>query len=263
MSVVILRNQVVHYETLGRGKPVLFLHSWIGSWRYWVPAMQTASVAFRTYALDLWGFGDTAKAANYYTFGEQVALVGEFLAAMGVGRVALVGHGFGACVALQFARESLQLVDRLLLIGLPCDRKKLNGRIGTSSLTDLAEWLLNSNDMAGEAARIEALKADQLAIRQALPELVAFPLEKHFAELELPYLLVYGQSDPLVLSPAAEELSNLPPNSHWIVLEASAHFPMLEESAKFNRLLIDFLNLDPGQSPQALQLKEEWKRRVR
>lgn len=263
MSVVILRNQVVHFEALGRGKPVLFLHSWIGSWRYWVPAMQTASVAFRTYALDLWGFGDTAKATNYYTLNEQATLVSEFLAAMGVGRVAIVGHGYGACVALQFAHQSLKLVDRLLLIGLPRDSKKLNGRLGTASLADLAEWLLHPNDTAGEATRVEARKADQLAIRQALPELVAFPFEEYLAEIGLPYLLVYGQSDPLVLSPAVEELTNLPPNSHWIVLEASAHYPMLEESAKFNRLLIDFLNLDSGQSPQALQLKEEWKRRVR
>jgi hypothetical protein len=38
---------------------------------------------------------------------------------------------------------------------------------------------------------------------------------------------------------------------------------MLEENRKFNRLLIDFLSLPSGESPRQLQLKEEWKRRVR
>jgi len=38
---------------------------------------------------------------------------------------------------------------------------------------------------------------------------------------------------------------------------------MIDESAKFNRLLTDFLALDSNVSPQELQLKEEWKRRVR
>ncbi len=38
---------------------------------------------------------------------------------------------------------------------------------------------------------------------------------------------------------------------------------MLDETAKFNRLLIDFLALDSGLSPRELELKEEWKRRVR
>jgi hypothetical protein len=38
---------------------------------------------------------------------------------------------------------------------------------------------------------------------------------------------------------------------------------MMDEAARFNRLLTDFLALDSGLSPRELQLKEEWKRRVR
>ncbi|HEX9028502.1 MAG TPA: alpha/beta fold hydrolase, partial [Anaerolineales bacterium] len=61
MSVIVIQDQIVHYEILGRGRPLIFLHGWVGSWRYWIPSMQAASVSFRTYAVDLWGFGDTAK----------------------------------------------------------------------------------------------------------------------------------------------------------------------------------------------------------
>jgi len=50
---------------------------------------------------------------------------------------------------------------------------------------------------------------------------------------------------------------------HQIVLEESGHFPMLDESARFNRLMTDFLALVSGDSPRELQLREEWKRRVR
>ena len=42
MSVVLLDQQVVHYEVLGRGRPLIFLHGWVGSWRYWIPVMQAA-----------------------------------------------------------------------------------------------------------------------------------------------------------------------------------------------------------------------------
>jgi hypothetical protein len=38
---------------------------------------------------------------------------------------------------------------------------------------------------------------------------------------------------------------------------------MLDQPNKFNRLMNDFLDLPSGQSPQQLQLKEEWRRRVR
>lgn len=63
---MVLQNEVVHYEVLGHGRPVIFLHGWVGSRRYWIPAMQTVSVTFRTYAFDFWGFGDTAKQPNRY-----------------------------------------------------------------------------------------------------------------------------------------------------------------------------------------------------
>jgi len=50
---------------------------------------------------------------------------------------------------------------------------------------------------------------------------------------------------------------------HRISLDESRHFPMLDEAAKFNRLLSDFLSLKSGEDLTNLGLKEEWKRRVR
>jgi hypothetical protein len=39
------------------------------------------------------------------------------------------------------------------------------------------------------------------------------------------------------------------------------HFPMLDRSSQFNRLLIDFM--DAGSDLSQLELKDEWQRRVR
>ncbi len=51
MSAIVLQGEIAHYEFLGRGKPVIFLHTWLGSWRYWISTMQSLSMAYRTYAL--------------------------------------------------------------------------------------------------------------------------------------------------------------------------------------------------------------------
>jgi hypothetical protein len=51
--------------------------------------------------------------------------------------------------------------------------------------------------------------------------------------------------------------------THQILLEGSGHFPMIDETIKFNRLLTDFLALEAGANPSELQMKEEWRRRVR
>jgi hypothetical protein len=50
---------------------------------------------------------------------------------------------------------------------------------------------------------------------------------------------------------------------HSVQIEQAGHFPMLDEPQRFNRLLIDWLALESGESPRDLQLKDEWRRRVR
>jgi pimeloyl-ACP methyl ester carboxylesterase len=261
MSVVIIRNEIVHYEVLGRGRPLLFLHSWVGSWRYWMPAMQSASISFRTYALDLWGFGDSAK-GGAYSLAEQHNLLQEFITAMGIGKLALVGHGLGALVALQYTAQHPEQIDRMMLVSMPFDKGGVNGRLNSASPAELADWLLGRSPQS-EAARIEAPKADRRAIQASLTDLESLLLREQLHNLATPCLFVYGWNDPSVTPPPLEETVSLPATSHWITLDESGHFPMLDETPKFNRLLMDFLSLPSGQSPRELQLKEEWKRRVR
>jgi pimeloyl-ACP methyl ester carboxylesterase len=82
-----------------------------------------------------------------------------------------------------------------------------------------------------------------------------------FRDLNIPCLLVYGEKDQAITIPGEDfSLSTM---THQIVLEGSGHFPMIDEIVKFNRLLTDFLALDQGLSPRELQMKEEWRRRVR
>ncbi|HVO44227.1 MAG TPA: alpha/beta hydrolase [Aggregatilineales bacterium] len=119
MSAITIENDLVHYEVLGRGRPVIFLHGWLGSWRYWVPAMQLLSTKYRTYALDMWGFGDSGKDPTRYSLNEQVALLHEFMEKLGIPKAALVGHSFGATVALRYAVQHPDRAPRLMLVSPP------------------------------------------------------------------------------------------------------------------------------------------------
>jgi pimeloyl-ACP methyl ester carboxylesterase len=263
MSVIIIQNEIVHYEVLGRGKPLIFLHGWIGSWRYWISAMQTSSMSFRTYALDLWGFGDTARAMSNYSLDQQVNLLDSFLQAMGVPKIAIVGHGLGAVVAILFANRNERWVDRILAISLPTGNSPINPRMYTAPPAELADWLL-SHTAESEIARMEAPKSDPRTIQYLLTGLKKSHLHTLVHRLKTPCLLVYGQNDPGVeVNPPQDRYQELHKNMHQIIFEQSGHFPMLDEPGKFNRLLSDFLGLDTGVSPRQLQLKEEWKRRVR
>src|SRR5258708_577942 len=119
MSAITIENDLVHYEVLGRGRPVIFVHGWLGSWRYWVPTMQQVSVKYRTYALDLWGFGDSGKDASHYTFKDQVQLLHDFMEKLGITKAALIGHSLGAAVCLRFATQYPDRAPRVALINPP------------------------------------------------------------------------------------------------------------------------------------------------
>lgn len=119
MSVISIDDGLVHYEVLGRGRPVILLHGWLGSWRYWVPAMQHLSGKYRAYAIDLWGFGDSGKDNRRYGITEQVTMLHNFFEKMGIPKAVLVGHSLGAAVALSFARRFPERSHRLMLISPP------------------------------------------------------------------------------------------------------------------------------------------------
>jgi pimeloyl-ACP methyl ester carboxylesterase len=166
-------------------------------------------------------------------------------------------------VALNFARNYPEKVDRLMIVAFPETATTINPRLITvNNISEATDWLLTT--ATKPSIQLEAQKTDLLALRTSLQSLAAIqPLGPMLNQLSLPMLLVYGQNDPLVPEPILDGSESLPEQAHQILFEQSGHFPMLDEPAKFNRLLADFLTLSPGASPRQLQLKEEWKRRVR
>ena len=260
MSAILLDSSIVHYEVLGRGRPVIFLHGWVGSWRYWISTMQVTSTSYRAYALDLWGFGDTAHNTLNYSLEQQANLLDRFLNEMGIGKIALVGHGLGALVGMSFATRFPQSVDRMMAISCPLDYQAVNARLRNGTPAELTEWLASRTPEATTALS-DASKADAKAIADSMTALQANNVFPSFRALNIPCLLVYGDKDPAIVIPDGEySLSTM---THQVELESSGHFPMIDETTRFNRLLTDFLALDSGVSPRDLQMKEEWRRRVR
>jgi pimeloyl-ACP methyl ester carboxylesterase len=151
------------------------------------------------------------------------------------------------------------VVDRVMVISAPLEAQGLAERAGSFSPTELANRLSDASP-AHDAARKEAAKSDPAAIQTSMEALQKLDLAKIFTEMNTAALLVHGTKDPL--SPNTE-MGDLPNMFHQVTFDESGHFPMLDQPNKFHRLMKDFLDLPSGESPRQLQLKDEWKRRVR
>jgi len=127
-SLTLLDNRAgFHIE--GRGRPVVLLHSSMGSKGQWRSLVERMRRGHRLIAIDLHGYGSTPMPAAPDSFGlrDEVALV-ESVLRVGLlpgERFHLVGHSYGASVALQLAQarphrlHSLTLFEPVSLHLLP------------------------------------------------------------------------------------------------------------------------------------------------
>lgn len=263
MSITTIDSQLIHYEVLGRGQPLIFIHGWVGSWRYWWPSMQALSAHYRTFAFDLWGFGDSSKLPDSYSLDAYVKMVGQFIDKLGVARpVILVGHGLGAIVALSYTTQNPENVAKVATIALPVTGDFLTNRLQGADQDSMISRVLGR---AGSFSEIESeiRKVDPTAVSKSLEELNKLNLVSDITSLNRPLLMVYGSQDNLVLPPNGEHnyLQQSINDRFYVELDLCHHFPMLQEKAKFNRLLLDFIIASAELTE--LTPKDYWQRRIR
>lgn len=262
MSITTVGDNLIHYEALGRGKPLIFIHGWLGSWRYWWPSMQALSTHYRTFALDLWGFGDSSKAREKYSLADYTELMVAFADRLGIMQPAVVvGHGLGAGVALRYALQQPDNVARLAVVALPIGGGALNRRVVQETGPEAVSRVSDRAARFPEV-EVEARKTDPVAFSALVEEMSSVDFLPELEMVQCPLLMVFGAQDPLVQQPNGEQSSIREPAADraFISFPSCMHFPMLEETARFNRLILDFMHA--GDDVSSLSPKDYWKRRT-
>ncbi|MCA9988447.1 MAG: alpha/beta hydrolase [Anaerolineales bacterium] len=259
MSIAIVGDNLIHYEAIGRGEPIIFVHGWLGSWRYWWPSMQALSTRHRTFAFDLWGWGDSSKQDGQYAFNNYVRMLDQFMDKLGIMAPAtLVGHSLGAAVSLRFACDRPDRVKRLVTVALPVEGHHVPDRLTRSDPQSFITRI--GKGAAFPEVESEAKKTDVAALNSLASEMQSLSFAADLARVTCPTLIVFGDRDTVVTPPNGEHQHLLnSPGRHYIALNDCSHFPMLDEPVKFNRLIQDFITSD---DLSELAVKEYWSRRT-
>jgi pimeloyl-ACP methyl ester carboxylesterase len=263
MSGIFVDGSLVHYEIFGRGKPILFVHGWLGSWRYWVPVMDDLARDYRTYALDLWGFGDSDKARERYGIDDYVDLLISFMDELGVMRAPLVGHTLGATIATRLASRHPDRVTRVLAAGLPLSADAINRKLLSAGTNEALARLFWHRQRPYPEVEMGLSKTAENAIALSIQAVAQLDLRSVLDEVDAPLLTVYGERDTVIDPCQADEMEEAIYAARAIVLKKAAHFLMLDERPKFVRLLRDFMDVDTPDDLQQLAVKKEWRRRTR
>ena len=117
---ILLHGQRVTYLESGAdsgGPVIVLLHGLAGSSSTWLPVMPLLGAHAHVIAPDLLGHGQSAKPGDGdYSLGAHAASLRDLLVALGFDRATVVGHSFGGGVAMQFAYQFPELVERLVLV---------------------------------------------------------------------------------------------------------------------------------------------------
>ncbi|WP_295389969.1 alpha/beta hydrolase [uncultured Thiodictyon sp.] len=103
------------YRQTGSGIPLILIHGWRGASSHWQNTLNALADIRNVYAIDLPGHGATPPGADPLTMQGLARLVIDFADQAGLDRFDLVGHSYGAAVAVVIAARWPERVRRLVL----------------------------------------------------------------------------------------------------------------------------------------------------
>jgi pimeloyl-ACP methyl ester carboxylesterase len=264
VSSLVVDQGIVHYEAYGRGRPVILLHGWLGSWGYWLGTMEMLGNQYRAYALDFWGFGDSGKRRESYLIDDFVSLVEQFMDRMGIERAPIVGHSMGGTVALSLAITSPQRVNKVAVVGSPVVGNSLNFFLRLAGRPWIAVIVWNNPVLLRLGIKLfspriardwqmwyqmimhDLSRTTLEAFLNSIASLRQTDLRPQLNKIGVPTLGIYGVGDNIVAPHQAQLIAKTVPYVSVKMMANSRHFPMLDEPQTFNQVLLDFLNNGGG-----------------
>ena len=104
------------FRRAGAGPALVLIHGITGSSRTWEDVIPLLAQHHTVIAPDLLGHGESAKPRGDYSLGAYASGVRDLLIALGVDKATVVGHSLGGGVAMQFAYQFPERVERLVLV---------------------------------------------------------------------------------------------------------------------------------------------------
>ena len=271
MSSITTDQGIVHYEVYGRGKPVILLHGWLGSWGLWQETMSFLGRFYRTYALDFWGFGESGKKRETYAVQDFVSLVDQFMEQLGIVNAPLVGHSMGGTVSLSVAIKYPQRVSKVVVVGSPIVGSSLALPLKLAGYRGIAFMLFNMMSAFRFGVRVaspiicrDERFADMMDRDLSRTTLESFllsiaslrrtDLRPMLGQIKVPAMGMYGDRDVIVHPRQWEPMKQGIAHAYIERFPAAGHFPMLEEPQNFGERLKAFLDLkEPAPSAQPAQ----------
>ncbi len=274
-------HRICYQHSGNAGPAVVLIHGFGASWRHWRKNIPFLAQHCRVFALDLIGFGGSAKPTPdreiRYTFETWWQLVADFCREV-VGEAAfLVGNSIGCVVAMQAAVDHPELARAVVLLNcslrLLHDRRRAElpwfKRVGSGYLQKILGWPWLGRTFFQQIAQPATVRKilcqayrDTSAVTDELVEILMEPArdpgaadvflaftrysqgplpEDLLPKLPCPAMILWGAADPWEPIERGLAFEQYPAVERFVNLEGVGHCPQDEAPKQVNYLLRDWI----------------------
>jgi pimeloyl-ACP methyl ester carboxylesterase len=264
------------FRVAGSGPAILLIHGIGDNSTTWSMVQSKLAQRFTVIAPDLLGHGKSDKPRADYSVAAYANGMRDLLSVLDIERVTVVGHSLGGGVAMQFAYQFPQLVERLILIGAGGVTKDVNIALRIASVPLGSEALavlrlplvLPALQVIGRiggalfgSTGVGRDIPDVLRILENLPEPTASSafartlravvdwrgqvvtmLDRCYLTESVPVQLIWGSRDSVIPVAHARMAHAAMPGSQLEVFEGSGHFPFHDDPDRFVELVEKFID---------------------
>jgi pimeloyl-ACP methyl ester carboxylesterase len=252
------------FRIAGSGPVILLIHGIGDNSTTWEAVQAKLAQRFTVIAVDLLGHGQSDKPRADYSIAAYANGMRDLLSVLDVERVTVVGHSLGGGVAMQFAYQFPQLVERLVLVGAGGVTKDVNVVLRLASLPMGAGMVLGSTGLGHDLPDVLRVLADlpepmaSAAFTRTLRAVVDWRgqmvtmLDRCYLTQSVPVQIIWGTDDVVVPVSHARMAHAAMPGSQLEIFERSGHFPFHDDPDRFIEVVERFIdNTEPAEYDQA------------
>lgn len=262
---IILNNLLINYYTEGTGgAPIIFLHGWRSEALVWHSIIKNLKLRienYALYALDLPGFGNSEMPKNPFTLHDYAKIVKEFIGTLNPPHFApqdgaswskqpltlnpiIIGHSFGARIAIKLAAENPTLIQKLVLVGSGGARPWWR-HIGMCIAKFIKPFFIPRFMQPFREKLYRIIGAEDYVatpkLKKTVLNILHEPLEPLFPRIQTPTIIIWGEKDAVTPLAYGQKIHRDIHDSHFVIIKNAGHFCFLEQPEEFIKILEEFL----------------------
>jgi 3-oxoadipate enol-lactonase len=239
-------------EGVGEATPLVFLHGVGSDKSVWQPQLEYLGRTRHAIAFDYPGYGDSDPAPEGTTRDDYAAAILSAMRALGIARGHVCGLSLGGVIAIALHHAAPDSCASLILadtFAVHPDGRGIYDRslAGSRDLPAMAEarvdfLLAQPADPQVRREVIETMsRIDPAAYRIGAEAVWLADQRDRLGEIAVPTLVICGEDDKPTPPDLSRELAAMIPGAQLAMMARAGHLTNLEQPARFNALVDDFL----------------------